>query len=175
MRRKSPTVVIVTATLLWLGGSAAQADCSVNTRRTFGKSLRVIQCDESRFPMDEAMLRAAESCETLDREFADTCYDAIMESFELRRESMLERTLKEGASVKAAAELYGYTEAEVEQRISERAAVGRGHSKPDEVPANVVQAEQDMAAALEKLGLQRRVRTRTAPRRGPEGSGGCVR
>jgi len=158
MKRKVPTVVIVMATFLWMGGSAAEADCSVDTRRTFGKSFRVIQCDESQFATDEAMLRAAESCETLDREFVDPCYDAIVGSFELRRESMLQRTLKEGASIKAAAELYGYTEVEVEQRIAENTPVDRGHSKPDEAPADVVQAEQDIAAELEKLGLQRRDR-----------------
>ena len=58
---------------------------------------------------------------------------------------MLRRVLKEGASVTAAAQLYGYTEEEVERWIAQNTPTDRGYTEPDEVPAEILQAQRDLA------------------------------
>ena len=119
MRGQAWAMVSVGAAVLWMGGSAANADCSVERRQAAGESFRVIVCDESREAIDDAMARASESCTTLTPELETSCYEAVAASFRLRREAMLRRALKEGASITAAAQLYEYTEEEVEQWIDE--------------------------------------------------------
>jgi len=117
MQRQTRVLVWIFATVVWLGGSAANADCSVETRRAGGESFQVIRCDESPEAIDDAIARTLESCAMLDPEFETSCQNAVVESFRLRRDAMLRRVLKEGASITAAAQLYGYTEEEVEQWI----------------------------------------------------------
>jgi hypothetical protein len=142
---------------MWLGVSAANADCSVERRQAAGKSFRVIKCDESQAAIDDAIARASESCAMLDPEFEISCKDAVVESFRLRREAMLRRVLKEGASVTAAAQLYGYTEEEVERWLAKNTPTDRGYTEPDEVPAVVLQAQQDMATLEQQVRALRAV------------------
>jgi hypothetical protein len=128
-----------------MGSSAANADCSFEKRQAAGKSSRVINCDESRKAIYGAIARASEHCATLAPEFEASCYEAVRASFRLRREAMLRRVLKEGASVKAAAQLYGYTKKEVERWIARNTPTNRGYTEPDEVPAEILQAQRDLA------------------------------
>ena len=151
MREQALGVVCVVAAVLWLGGSAANADCSVERRQAAGESFRVIRCDESQAVIDDALARASEPCATLAPEFETSCYEAVAASFRLRREAMLRRALKEGASITAAAQLYGYTEEEVARWIDENVPTDRGYAEPEETPAAVLQVEQDLA----ELGLLR--------------------
>ena len=99
--------------------------------------------------------RSSESCTRVTPELETSCYDAVAASFRLRREAMLRRTLKEGASITAAAQLYGYTEEEVERWLAKNTPTDRGYDEPEETPADVLQAEQDLAAAIAELGLLR--------------------
>ena len=96
----------------------------------------------------DAMERASESCFTLTGEVDYECKEAVAESFEMRRESMLRRALKEGASVKAAAELYGYTEKEVERWIAANTPTNRGYPEPVEIPADVLEAQEGLDNVL---------------------------
>jgi len=117
------TVVWLIITVMWLGGSAANADCSVEGRWVSGKYFLVIRCDESQEAIDDAIWIASEPCTTLAPEFQTSCQNAVAESFRVRREAMLRRALKEGASVTAAAQLYGYTEEEVVQWIDKNTSL----------------------------------------------------
>jgi len=63
---------------------------------------------------------------------------------------MLRRVLKEGASITAAAQLYGYTEEEVAQWIDENTPADRGYTEPDEAPSDVLQTQQDLAEIAER-------------------------
>ncbi len=150
MRERALAVVSVVTAVLWMGSSAANADCGFGTRRAAGKSSRVIKCDESRKAIDDAIARASDHCATLAPEFEASCYEAVRASFRLRREAMLRRVLKEGASVKAAAQLYGYTKKEVERWIAENMPTDRGYSEPDEVPAEILQAQRDLATIRQR-------------------------
>jgi len=141
---KMATVVWVGALACCLGGSMARADCNVEMRQAAGKYHRVIKCDESKEAIDDAIARATDSCTSSTPDLESVCYDAVAESFRLRREAMLRRALKDGASVKAAAELYGYTEEQVERWIANNAPTDRGYPEPEEIPAAVLQAEQDL-------------------------------
>ena len=149
MRAQALVMVSVGAAVLWLGGSAANADCTVERRQAAGKYFRVIKCDESKEAIDDAIARASASCTTSTGEFDASCQDAVAESFRLRREAMLRRALKEGASITAAAQLYGYTEEEVERWLAKNTPTDRGYSEPAEVSAAVLQAEQDLAKIAE--------------------------
>ena len=145
MRDQALVVVSVVAAVLWMGGSAARADCSIERRQSAGKSFRVIKCDESQEVIDDAIARASDHCATMAPEFEASCYEAVAASYRLRREAMLRRALKEGASVTAAAQLFGYTEEEVERWIAKNTPTDRGYTEPDEVPADILQAQRDLA------------------------------
>ncbi len=151
MRGQAWGMVSVLAAVYWLGGSAANADCSVEMRQAAGKYFRVIKCDESKAAIDGAIARASASCTTSTGEFDSSCQDAVAESYRLRREAMLRRSLKEGASITAAAQLYGYTEEEVERWLAKNTPTDRGYDEPVEDPAAVLQVQQDLA----ELGLLR--------------------
>lgn len=140
----SATALWIGATGLWLGGSSAKADCNVEKRQAAGNYFRVIKCDESQQAIDEAIVREAESCTDSTQNPESPCYDEIVESHRLRKEAMLRRALKDGASIEAAAQLYGYTVEEVEWWIAENTPPNNRHSKPADVPAVVIQAEQDL-------------------------------
>ncbi len=144
MRERALAVVSVVTAVLWMGSSAANADCSFGKRRAAGKSSRVIKCDENWKAIDGAIARASEHCATLAPEFEASCYEAVRASFQLRREAMLRRALKEGASVKAAAQLSGYTKKEVERWIAKNTPTNRGYTEPDEIPAEILQAQRDL-------------------------------
>ena len=148
MRRNARVVAPILLTALWMGGTPANADCSVETRQAAGKYFRVITCDESDQVISDAMARASESCVTPTGEVDYECKKAVAESFEMRRESMLRRALKEGASVKAAAELYGYTEKEVERWIAANTPTNRGYPEPVEIPADVLEAQEGLDNVL---------------------------
>ena len=158
MRERALAVAGVVAAVLWMGGSAANADCSVKRRQAAGKSFRVIQCDESREAINDAIARASEHCATLAPEIEASCYEAVRASFRLRREAMLRRVLKEGASVTAAAQLYGYTEKRVERWSAKNTPTNRGYAEPDEVPAEILQAQKDLAT-FQQLARQERGKT----------------
>jgi hypothetical protein len=141
-----------------MDSSAANADCSVERRQAAGNSFRVIQCDESRAAINGAISRASEHCATLAPEIKASCYEAVRASFRLRREAMLRRALKEGGSVTAAAQLYGYTEKKVERWIAKNAPTDRGYTEPDEVPAEILQAQKDLAT-FQQLAHRERGKT----------------
>jgi len=151
MRGRTLAVMSVVGAVLWMGGSAANADCRVERRQTAGKSLRVIKCDASQRAIDDAIARGSASCTTSTGDLASSCYDAVAESYRLRREAMLRRTLKEGASITAAARLHGYTEEEVERWLAKNMPTDRGYNEPVEDPAAVLQVQRDLA----NLGLAR--------------------
>ncbi len=144
MQRQTRVLVWIFATVVWLGGSAAYADCTVEGRQAAGKYFRVIVCDESPEAIDHAIARALKSCTTSTGEFDSACQDAVVESFRLRKEAMLRRTLKDGASIKAAAQLYGYSEEEVGRLIDKNTPTDRGYTEPDEVPAEILQCERGL-------------------------------
>ncbi len=150
MQRQTRVLVWILATVVWLGGSAAYADCSVERRQAAGKSFRVIVCDESPEAIDDAIARASDHCATLAPEFETPCYEAVAASYWLRREAMLRRTLKEGASIRAAAQLHGFTEEEVERWLAKNTPTDRGYTESDEVSAEVLQAQQDLATLLQQ-------------------------
>lgn len=164
MRERDLAVVSVVAVVLWMDSSAANADCSIERRHAAGNSFRVIQCDESRAAINGAIARASEHCATLAPKTKASCYEAVRASFRLRREAMLRRVLKEGASVTAAAQLYGYTEKKVERWIAKNTPTNRGYTEPDEVPAEILQAQRDLATSKQ---LTRRERGKT-PRTGQD-------
>jgi hypothetical protein len=134
-------------------GVSAKAGCDVKLKRSGGKTFRAIKCDERRAALDETREFAAESCADLHAEFSDACYDAVFASFELRREAMLRRTLKEGATLEAAATLYGYTEEEVSQSLAANEPTSDSYDPSEEVPQAVLEAERALADVLIRLGL----------------------
>jgi hypothetical protein len=62
---------------------------------------------------------------------------------------MLRRALKEGASLKAAAELFGYSEANLETSMAEHMPTDRGYDEPEKTSDDMFFIEQELA----KLGF----------------------
>jgi hypothetical protein len=148
-----PLLLVMVPALVFSIGGSAKAGCSVELKQSGGKTFRAIECDETQVALDEAREFAAESCASLEGQFVDACYDAVFASFELRREAMLRRTLKEGATLEAAAALYGYTEEELAQWIAANEPTYDSYDPSEEVPQAVLEAEQALADVLTTLGL----------------------
>ena len=147
--------VMVPAFIFSIAGSA-KAGCSVEWKHSGGKTFRAIECDESQAALDEAQALAAESCIDLDGEFVDACYAAVAASFRLRREAMLRRTLKEGATLEAAAAHHGYTDEEVAQWIEANEPPPDAYFKEsDEVSLESLQAEQALTELLSTMDALR--------------------
>jgi hypothetical protein len=145
--------VMIPAFLLSIAGSA-RAECTVEWKYSRGKTFRTTKCDESQTELDEAKAAAAAPCMDLERELADACYDAVAASFELRREAMLRRTLREGATVEAAAERYGYTEEEVAQWIeANESHLDSYYEESDEASPEHLRADRELAELITTLGL----------------------
>ena len=69
---------------------------------------------------------------------------------------MLRRTLKEGATIEAAAELYGYTEEEVTQWIeANQPPLDAYYEEPGKVSPEYLQAQQAPAELLSTLDALR--------------------
>ena len=83
--------------------------------------VRVIVCDEDPAVIQDAMARAQAPCAELPGEDRGSCYEAVAESFALRRESMIRRALRAGAAVDAIASRYGASPEEVQQIQAEMA------------------------------------------------------
>lgn len=96
---------------------------------------RTFVSDDERTSTRRCFESASQSCATLAPDLETSCYYAVEESFRLRREAMLRRALKEGASIKAAAQLYGYSEEEVARWIDKNVPTDRGYTEPEETPA----------------------------------------
>jgi len=97
--------------LLAAGASAEESTCRVEQRL----GLRVIECDEDPAANAEAVARAQATCLELAAEDQPSCYEAIAESFVLRREAMVRRALRAGWGVDAIVSRYGSSPEEVEQ------------------------------------------------------------
>jgi hypothetical protein len=75
-------------------------------------------------------------------------------SFKLRREAMLRRTLKEGATFEAVAMLYGYTQEEVSDWApANEPRVDLYYDESREPSPDVLEAEQALAELRVTLGL----------------------
>lgn len=109
--------VVVASLLAPAGASAEESTCRVEQR--FG--LRVVECDEDPAATNEAMARAQGACLELGVEDQPSCYEAVAESFTLRREAMVRRALRAGWGTDAIVSRYGSSPEEVEQ-IQERMA-----------------------------------------------------
>jgi hypothetical protein len=113
-------VLVLLMGLLGPGGSSAQGStCSVELRQAGIKKFRMIRCDEDPAAMNDAILRARAACKELPAENQPGCFEAVADSFELRREAMMRRALREGATAEAVADRYGASLAEVERLQAE--------------------------------------------------------
>ncbi len=136
-------------------GSAQDSTCTVETRKEDGETFRVIRCDEDSAATQDGIAQAQASCDELGGEAQPQCYQAVVASFELRRQSMIRRALSEGATVDAVASEYDASLEAVQQVQAEMAPPEDG-SDPEIDAARAaarVQAEQDLADWMAQEGL----------------------
>ncbi len=138
------------------GVGSAQSTCTVETRKVDGETFRVIHCDEGSAATEEAIAQAQASCDELAGEAQLRCYEAVVASFELRREAMIRRALSDGATVDAVAIRYDAS-LDAVQQVQAEMAPPESVIDPEIDAARAaarVQAEQDVADWMAREGLR---------------------
>ena len=129
----------------------AFANCSVDTRSAGSKTFRIASCDESDSTIEEAKIRQSRSCDELEPEFVNDCYEAVAASLDLRRESMLRRALNEVATVEEAALQLGYSIGEVEDWIAANESVALEPTLSADAEYDRLEAAAEAAMAVSQM------------------------